>query len=173
MQHRHPSTAVSKTWPTRETQHRQSSSAHHQQLHSGHHLQHHQSSTCASRPHLPRGKQHHHSNSVPLLQQPRRGHHLQHRQSLTYASQPRPPTGPHPASPLHYPHYQPQLHPSVRRTNYRPQRKWNADISTVTMDSTVQSGPVTALARDTEFSTPNCIDSALGASYLATCSAPL
>ena len=56
--------------------------------------------------------------------------------------------------------------------NYRPQHRWNADISTVTMDSTVQSGPVTASARDTEFNTPNCIDSVLGASYLATCSKP-
>ena len=40
------------------------------------------------------------------------------------------------------------------------------------MDLTVQSRPVTASARDTEFNTPNCIDSVLGASYLATCSAP-
>ena len=56
--------------------------------------------------------------------------------------------------------------------SYRPQRRWNADISTVIMDSTVQSGPVTALARDTEFNTPNCIDSVLEASYLATCSEP-
>ena len=56
--------------------------------------------------------------------------------------------------------------------NYCHQRKWNADTLTVTMDSTAQSGPVTASARDTEFNTPNCIDSVLGASYLATCSAP-
>ena len=40
------------------------------------------------------------------------------------------------------------------------------------MDSTVQSGPVTASARDTKFNTPNCIDSVLGASYLAICSEP-
>ena len=56
--------------------------------------------------------------------------------------------------------------------NYCHQRKRNADTSTDTMDSTVQSGPLTASARDTEFSTPNCTDSAPGASYLATCSAP-
>ena len=40
------------------------------------------------------------------------------------------------------------------------------------MDSTAQSGPVTASVRDTEFNIPKCTDSALGASYLATCSAP-
>jgi hypothetical protein len=40
------------------------------------------------------------------------------------------------------------------------------------MDSTAQSGPVTALDRDTEFNIPKCTDSALGASYLVTCSAP-
>ena len=108
----------------------------------------------------------------PSPLQLRRGHHLQHRQSSTYASQPRPPTEPHPASPLHYPHHQAQLLLSVHLMNYYPQRKWNADISTVPTDSTVQSRPVTALDRDTDFNTLNCIDSVLGASYPATCSAP-
>ena len=56
--------------------------------------------------------------------------------------------------------------------SYRPQHIWNDDILTVIMDSTVKSGPDTVLARDTEFNTPKCIDSVLGASYLATYSAP-